>query len=363
MTAAPPVHDSPILVVDDSAFDRDLVAGLLRRAGFTRVETAGGGEQALRRLRRSSPDLVLLDLVMPGLGGIEVLARLRAEPRLARLPVLVLTSLSSPEDRNLAFERGATDVVAKPVDPVELVARVRIQLEYRALAMALRADIDRREAEAEASALALPVLQPDPAPAVEGAARAGGVIRLRAAPGGMRDGEAWAALAAGAATAVYRLACRDGVLGALALHRLAAEARDLAADPAAWLGAIGAGLAEVLGAGALAEGACAFLDPAAGRLAWAAAGRAGAWSAGGAVPPSGPPLGSGAGAYRAASLDLPPGGLAALGPAALPPGPAHAQLAVGDADRALAGLADLADRGLGQTGAGRPSLLVLGRAR
>jgi sigma-B regulation protein RsbU (phosphoserine phosphatase) len=369
---APPIHDGAILVVDDTGFDRDLVRSILREAGFTRVETAADGAAALERVRRAPPDMLLLDLVMPAPDGFAVLAALRADSRLARLPVLVLTALDSPDQRDRAFEAGATDFVTKPVEPIELVARVRIQLEYRALAMALQASLDRRRDELDVARETMPDLQPDPGPAMACAAEIGAVLAVRAGQDGMLSGEAWGAVPIEDGVAAYRLVSRDGVVGALALHRLAADTLAEGGDPGTWLGAIGRSVPELLGPGAVVAGTCAQLrrGDASGavRLAWAAAGRVGAWTGGGtrpllAAPPVGPLLGSCPADYAAGLVGLAPGALAALGPPSLAPGPAAALLSGGDADRALAGLAGMAARTLGDPMAARASILVLGRRK
>jgi len=116
-----------ILVVDDEPDLLELVRFNLDRAGF-RVETAASGGEALARLRRSPPDLLVLDLMLPDLSGEEVCRRVRADPRLAGLPVIMLTAKSEEVDRVVGFELGADDYVTKPFSPRELVLRVKALL-------------------------------------------------------------------------------------------------------------------------------------------------------------------------------------------------------------------------------------------
>ena len=116
-----------ILVVDDEPDLLELVRFNLDRAGF-RVETAVSGEEALARLRRSTPDLLVLDLMLPDLSGEEVCRRVRADPGLAGLPVIMLTAKSEEVDRVVGFELGADDYVTKPFSPRELVLRVKALL-------------------------------------------------------------------------------------------------------------------------------------------------------------------------------------------------------------------------------------------
>lgn len=140
---------SRILVVDDTAFSRDLIGAYLKEAGLVNVAFAEDGLQALEVVADYSPDLVILDIMMPGIDGFEVCRRLRADPATAELPVLVQTALTSSEDRNKAFLAGATDLVPKPIDPNELLARIRIHLENRQLIADLRSYRMRVEGELE----------------------------------------------------------------------------------------------------------------------------------------------------------------------------------------------------------------------
>lgn len=109
-----------ILVVDDEPHIVELVRYNLTHAGFT-VEGACDGLDALDRARTNPPDLVILDLMLPGVDGLEVCRRLRRE---AGVPILMLTAKVSEHDRVLGFEAGADDYVTKPFSPRELVARV-----------------------------------------------------------------------------------------------------------------------------------------------------------------------------------------------------------------------------------------------
>ncbi|MET9470073.1 response regulator transcription factor [Streptomyces sp. NPDC006544] len=109
-----------ILVVDDDPTVSEVVTGYLRRAGFT-VETAADGPTALVCAERTRPDLVVLDLMLPGMDGLEVCRRLRAN---GRVPVIMLTARGDEDDRIAGLETGADDYVTKPFSPRELVLRV-----------------------------------------------------------------------------------------------------------------------------------------------------------------------------------------------------------------------------------------------
>lgn len=114
---------SRILVVEDEADLAELVAFNLRQAGHT-VVVASDGVTALAEVQRNRPDLVLLDVMLPDITGLEVCRRLRRAERTMRLPVLMLTARGEEVDRVVGFEVGADDYVVKPFSPRELVLRV-----------------------------------------------------------------------------------------------------------------------------------------------------------------------------------------------------------------------------------------------
>ncbi len=116
-----------VLVIEDEKEIRDLVRYNLERAGF-RVAVAGDGEEGLERVLAARPDAVVLDLMLPGRSGLEVLGELRGEPATRDRPVIVLTARAAEMDKLLGFEHGADDYLTKPFSPRELVARVRALL-------------------------------------------------------------------------------------------------------------------------------------------------------------------------------------------------------------------------------------------
>ena len=119
------VSQSKILLVDDEEAITSNLAPFLERAGFT-VRVAGDGEEALRRVANFSPDLIVLDVLMPKLDGRQVCRRLRAAGNWT--PIIMLTQVSSPAERAMSLEEGADDYLNKPFDPYELVARIRAVL-------------------------------------------------------------------------------------------------------------------------------------------------------------------------------------------------------------------------------------------
>jgi DNA-binding response OmpR family regulator len=117
-----------ILLVDDDAVNRLSLGLWLEKKGGFRVATAADGAEALRRLRGEPFDLVVLDVMMPVMDGLEVLRRLRQSYSSAELPVVMATSRDRTEDMVEAFELGANDYVTKPIDFPVALARVRVQL-------------------------------------------------------------------------------------------------------------------------------------------------------------------------------------------------------------------------------------------
>lgn len=113
-----------ILVVDDEADIRELVRLNLAREGYE-VLDCESGEQALRLSRSKGPDLVVLDLMLPGIDGLEVCKRLKADPKTAQVPIVILTAKGEETDVVAGLEVGADDYVAKPFSGKVLVARVR----------------------------------------------------------------------------------------------------------------------------------------------------------------------------------------------------------------------------------------------
>ena len=116
-----------VLVVEDEADIRRLIRLHLERDGF-RCRTAGSGTEALRELAAVVPDLVVLDLMLPELDGLELCRRIRGDPRSAAVPIIMLTAKADEVDRVVGLELGADDYMAKPFSPKELVARIRAVL-------------------------------------------------------------------------------------------------------------------------------------------------------------------------------------------------------------------------------------------
>ncbi|HNL27206.1 MAG TPA: response regulator, partial [bacterium] len=133
-----------ILVVDDEELNVRFLSQFLIRKGFAAI-TAHSGEEALALVASESPDLVLLDAMMPQMDGFEVCRRLRANPETALLPVVMVTALQRPEDEAHALDAGADDFLPKPINYTELMSRIRSLMRIKDLHDELRTNQDALE--------------------------------------------------------------------------------------------------------------------------------------------------------------------------------------------------------------------------
>lgn len=121
---------SKILVVDDEPLIVEMIEDTLSSEGYE-INKAYSGEEALSVIENNPPDLVLLDLMLPGMDGYEVCRQMQRDARFSHIPVIMLTAKSAIADRVSGYDRGADDYITKPFDPDELLIRVRAQIRYR----------------------------------------------------------------------------------------------------------------------------------------------------------------------------------------------------------------------------------------
>jgi diguanylate cyclase (GGDEF)-like protein len=126
------VSDSLVMIVDDEESLIELTQTLLEEAGYGRFVSTSDSSAALGMLLRERPDVLLCDINMPGVSGFDILSGLQGDPALGHIPVIVLTSADDPETKLRALELGATDFLRKPVDPSELLLRLRNTLAAQA---------------------------------------------------------------------------------------------------------------------------------------------------------------------------------------------------------------------------------------
>ncbi|MBI3900162.1 MAG: EAL domain-containing protein [Gammaproteobacteria bacterium] len=132
------LHDSTILIVDDTASNLQVVTAHLEEEGF-RVVIARNGEEALRLAGSIRPDLVLLDVIMPGMNGFETCRHLKANEATANIPVIFMTALTATNDKVTGFETGGVDYVTKPFQIAEVLARINTHLALRRMQQQLAA--------------------------------------------------------------------------------------------------------------------------------------------------------------------------------------------------------------------------------
>ena len=123
-----------ILIVDDSPTERFYLTDILTRAGYA-VSTAVNGEEAIDKIRTERPQLILMDVVMPGANGFQVTRSIARDPDLAAIPVIICSSKSQETDRIWGMRQGARDYLVKPVDPALLLASIA-SLDQKATAAA-----------------------------------------------------------------------------------------------------------------------------------------------------------------------------------------------------------------------------------
>jgi twitching motility two-component system response regulator PilH len=128
-----------ILIVDDSPTERFYLTDILVKNGYA-VSTAVNGEEALERIRAERPELILMDVVMPGANGFQVTRAIARDPELSRVPVIICSSKSQETDRIWGMRQGAKDYLVKPVDPQLLLASIAaLGADGAATAMPVRA--------------------------------------------------------------------------------------------------------------------------------------------------------------------------------------------------------------------------------
>lgn len=141
------ISDCKILIVDDVAVLRMLIQTCLQKAGFTNLICAESGDETLEILDEVNPDLIILDIVMPGIDGFEVCRRIRKNPIHSQLPILIQTGMEATQERAAVFEVGANDLISKPINVYEMIARVKLQLQNLIMSRKEKAYQARMESE------------------------------------------------------------------------------------------------------------------------------------------------------------------------------------------------------------------------
>ncbi len=148
-------HQQTIMIIDDVAVNTKVLRAHLQNAGYGNVRTLSDSTDALATIYRETPDLVLLDLMMPDVSGLDILEALRSDEEMKHLPIVILTGTESSELRKRALNLGATDFLTKPVDVDELIPRVRNTLTIKSYQDDLERSVLERTKQLEASRLDL----------------------------------------------------------------------------------------------------------------------------------------------------------------------------------------------------------------
>lgn len=143
-----------ILVVDDTPVNLDAISTVLIDAGYE-VAVATSGERALQNLQRRSPDLILLDVMMPGIDGFETCNRIKANPNTCNIPIVFMTSLVDVDHKIKGFNCGAVDYIGKPFQEQEILARVKTHIQLRRLSQNLEQQVAEQTASLRTTTEAL----------------------------------------------------------------------------------------------------------------------------------------------------------------------------------------------------------------
>ncbi|EME71574.1 chemotaxis response regulator protein-glutamate methylesterase [Paramagnetospirillum caucaseum] len=313
----PGLESVRVLVVDDNLMNRVLMETLLLRMGVGRVETVESGEKGLAAIAREKPDLILLDVMMPGMDGFEMCRQLRRRHPLTELPVIFVTALDGPADRTACFQAGGSDMVTKPIDAHEVAARVGVHLRLGQAMDGLKAYRERVHEELRAARAAQAALMPTSAELSAIRGRLGLVVDGRIESSSELGGDFWTVLPAGPNQMTLLVADFTGhgpvaAFNVFRLHLLLSRLPRQMPSPSALLGHLNLELKAVLRPGQFAAAFAALIDVEAGTLTYAgAASPPPVLVSGGAarfLEADGPPLGAFADAeYEETRIGLPCG--------------------------------------------------------
>jgi phosphoserine phosphatase RsbU/P len=266
-----------LLIADDDPLCRRLLAGILQKQGFTKFLFAEGGYSALQQIEHHQPDLVLLDMQMPDLSGLDVCKRIRAHAALIDVPILMQTATVDRKQMGVMFAAGASDFLSKPINPSELISRVITHLERRCLLRELRDYQERTSGELEAARRMQLELLPSPSLQQAMASSTGLRIASYFRPSSEIGGDIWGMLPINDSSFGIFIADFTGhgvtaALNTFRLHALIHEYRHLHGDPSAFLSALNKRLVTLLRLGQFATFLYVVIDHLAGRLRIASAG-------------------------------------------------------------------------------------------
>ncbi|MEI6557002.1 MAG: SpoIIE family protein phosphatase [Rhodospirillaceae bacterium] len=271
------LDNSRVLIVDDNEFNRKSLSLLLLRSGIRNLEFAVDGVDGLAKTDSFRPDLILLDVAMPRMDGLEMCRQLRASARHSDLPILFQTALDSDEEQVACFKAGGNDFISKPIKPGECVARVRHQLERRKLFNDLTAFRERVQKELQHAHAMQMSLLPEPRRVASIGAGYGLGISSHFETSSELGGDLWSVFELDQHRVGFMIVdfAGHGITAAINTFRLHTlferiPARDL--EPAEWLTELNASLKDVLPTGQFATAFYCILDKRSNVLTFAGAG-------------------------------------------------------------------------------------------
>lgn len=273
-----PLGDRRVLIADGSRFHRRTLARFLQWAGIVQVDFAADGTELLERMDGFQPDLLLIDAGLPPIDGVDLCRVLRADARWRDLPILMQSTRQTDQLRTLCFQAGATDLLAKPINPGECIARVRYHLERRSMVQELRAFRERVERDLRQARDMQLALVPDAAWLAAMAGRNGLTIEPVFQASDEIGGDFWTIFEIDHARVGVFVADLSGhgiasAINAFRLHTLLNRTTpDDRHDPARLLGLLNQRLADILTVGQYASAFYGVIDRATDSLHYAAAG-------------------------------------------------------------------------------------------
>lgn len=243
-------NDARVLIVDDLRSSRMLIGSVLKAAGFTNLDYAVDGVDALKKFRENEPDVVVLDIVMPRVDGFEVCHEIRQTFK-SDVPILIQSGVQEGNQRVRAFDEGASDLVSKPINAAELVSRLRLHIERRRMIDRLQRYQTRMEEELQtAEAMQMSLLK-SPEELKGLAAPKGAEIEAFYRASHKLGGDLWDAFEVDEdrfGLLMFDLSGHgvSAAINAFRLHMLVNSHKDLRGDPARWLAQVSADLYRML---------------------------------------------------------------------------------------------------------------------
>ena len=259
--------DALILIVDDSQVYREIIAECLSHEGFYNIIFARDGDEAIEEIAKCDPDLVILDILMPKIDGLEVCRKIREQDGRDELPILVQTAVDLTIGHQQIFDAGATDVIGKPLRPAELVARTKLLLERQVLLQDLQLYRERTRRELRAARGMQLTLLPPSSLQREISAKSGVEIGSHFEWSSELGGDLWALHDLGEGRFGFHTADFSGhgiaaAMNTFRLHALVNEFSHLLGNPSDLLTALNIRLTYLLPKGQFATMIFGVIDPA-----------------------------------------------------------------------------------------------------